>query len=69
MPLVCCTHICDSPIAHSFLAIPAASVAVEHLSLSSYHLCVNAHISLKAKTITQTMCIWQWLCEYMTELA
>lgn len=48
-------------MAKDFLAIPGASVSVEHLFSKSHHLCSDLRASLAAKSVTEVMCARQWL--------
>ncbi|EIW86314.1 hypothetical protein CONPUDRAFT_45036, partial [Coniophora puteana RWD-64-598 SS2] len=44
-----------------FLAILATSVSVKQLVFKSHHLCRNSHLSFKAMTIMEVMCVKKWL--------
>ncbi|EMD35092.1 hypothetical protein CERSUDRAFT_54364 [Gelatoporia subvermispora B] len=57
-----------SRIAKDFLAIPGASVSVERLFSSSRHTCADTRCSLKAETITELMCVKEWIREGLLEM-
>ena len=50
-------------MAKDFLAIPRASVSVEHLFSSFQHMYADTCCSLKVETITELMCIKEWIRE------
>ena len=50
-------------MAHDFLTIPGAMVSVDQLFSRSQHLCTDQQLSLKATTLTQAMCMKEWLQE------
>ncbi|EMD31762.1 hypothetical protein CERSUDRAFT_59534, partial [Gelatoporia subvermispora B] len=57
-----------SCIAKDFLTILGASVAVERLFSSSRHTCADTRCSLKAETITELMCVKEWIREGLLEI-
>jgi hypothetical protein len=72
IPLLTKEHAQDFPIlsriAQDFLAIPAASIAVEQLFSSTWHLCNNVCSSLEAQTIMEVMCTKIWLKQGLMKL-
>lgn len=48
-------------MSRDYLAIPATSISVERLFSISHHLCTDVWNSLKAETITQSMCAKHWI--------
>ncbi|EKM50366.1 uncharacterized protein PHACADRAFT_263627 [Phanerochaete carnosa HHB-10118-sp] len=48
-------------MARDFLAIPATSVSVERLFSASRHLCTDLRSSFRAQTVTEAMCVKQWI--------
>jgi hypothetical protein len=48
-------------MSRDYLAIPATSISVERLFSTSRHLCTDVRNSLKAETITQSMCAKHWI--------
>ncbi|KIJ57959.1 hypothetical protein HYDPIDRAFT_60283, partial [Hydnomerulius pinastri MD-312] len=50
-----------SRIARDVLVTPGAIVSVERLFSSSRHLCTDQRSSLKAETVTRSMCVKRWI--------
>ena len=48
-------------IARDYLAVPGAIVPVERMFSRSRHLCKDTRAPLRAKTITEVMCMREWL--------
>ncbi|GJF00443.1 hypothetical protein PsYK624_167310 [Phanerochaete sordida] len=50
-----------SRMARDFLCIPATSVSVERLFSAGRHLCTDLRSSFRAQTVTEAMCVKQWI--------